>query len=360
MKLIVFWSMMFLCVSIISLSGSPGLLGGSVKIQGHYVWTIMAHAAAPETSKTNTFIVNLGPNCYRLESTDYYSDLPCEAVYNGSEIASIIRGRQVDRPTNIVELASIEIGNHPKHTAQILQVIWLAYASAIYAPNTGDVLRDISCLKVWERHPIVTPNSKVELVSQPTVFIKKAKLFCSPISRTTGGTEILLPPFDKGFLCASYDVIRWKEYNGAQYPEKSIYQVLFAADQTHANQAKSAEDSHLARRCELTITSVEICDEPIQPLKCRDTITWLDDYRLLDKYSTPRKMTNGIWPKLEDYNLPKDFEEVRKLEILRRDQMELNKPTGEVFNYKYARLTFFLCFIMSIFLIPIYFKKLDK
>jgi hypothetical protein len=346
-----------LTLAITFLSSAYELLGGPVKIRGQYIWKIMAHSAVPENSKTNTFTVWLGTNSFRIHSTDYFSDLPCEAAYNGVNISSLIRGREVNRPTNIVELAAIDAGNRPAHIAQILQIIWLAYASAIPARPSEDVLRDLPYLKVWEKYPVITYKSNVEVTRQNRVFVDKAKLFCSATSKVQGGSETLAPPFDKGFLCALYNVVRWKEFSGTQYPEKSVYQVLFAADQTHANQAKSAEDSRIVRSCELTVMSVEKCDEPLEPLKCQNAITWLDDYRLLGKYSTTQKMTNGVWPKLEDYNLPKGFDELKRLEMSRRERLELNALPEESSYFKYARPIFWVGFLISTALVLVYFKR---
>jgi hypothetical protein len=208
-------------------------------------------------------------------------------------------------------------------------------------------------MRVWEKSPIITLNTTVDLKEQPLRFVSEAKLFCSPIVEMPGvrnGQGRLVAPFNNGFLGGRFRVTAWQEFQGNEIPSAGLFERLIALDQTAPNQATNAEDVRVVAMYEFTTTSVKRTDEKISPLACLAARTWLDDYRILGKYSVTGWVTNSHWRALGDLGLPADWKKLAAKEIARRDRLAKD-PKEQPYVFEHSK-ALFLVFFMTSLVIP--------
>ena len=355
------------------------------RIRGQWVSTILTANSTPVQILTNEFTILLGTNSYRIDSIDMDSGLPCEARFDGSEVSSILRGFNIqdgqDIPrlndpafsgprdpkiyiNNTTELATLELGDRPDHTSRILRCLWIVYAVGRPGMTSSNILSRIAPIANQEEHLGITNHSKIKLRELNAGFLEDADIFCSPdfiAGRSRGGK--LLAPFDTGFLCMRLRTSQWTEYDGISFPKVSKIEIL-VSDYGSTPKPKTPRDTQVYRRIVFTHNSVERVEISIDPLPLIRAKTWLDDYRLLGKYTTSTWITNGSWPPFASYGHPPDFDQLRQREI---DRLERLEKLGMLYNriksepVSVSRWIIVICFVISLFLAPVIFiKKIVK
>ena len=347
------------------------------KIRGQWVSAILGQNSSPVQTLTNAFTILLGTNSYRIDSFDLDSGLPCETRFDGYEVSSILRGfniqddQEIPRLTDptfsgsrdpktyldkTIEIGTLELGDRPDHSSRILRFLWLIYAVGKPGMTDADLLSRSAPVANQEAHLGITNRSRVLLRSQNHAFLETADLYCSPdVIEERGRGGKLVAPFDTGFLCLRLRTSQWTNYDGISFPKVSEIETL-VSDYGSTPKPKSPEDTQVHRRLLFNCTSVERLEVSIDPLPFERAKTWLDDYRVLGKYSTSTWITNGSWPSLDIYGLPSDFDRIRQREIDRLERLEqfkrlsnrLMSEPGSVSRWIIA-----ICFVVSMVEAPL-------